>query len=168
MDAVAPALVVLNGLSTTSTSFISSPTFRMTNRWISELDYCVLSPEAVNCVVDFVIDQQASLPSNHAPIMLRLNYPRLQTLAGVNPQLQERAFQLSEVAYSVPSVSSRRRQIQYSDINQTEFIQRVQMSAPPDLSAVPGDVDQIMDSINTQLTGCALHSLRKCQGHVVI
>ena len=32
------------------------------------------------------------------------------------------------------------------------------MSAPPDLSVVPGDVDQIMDSINTQLTGCALHA----------
>ena len=72
VDCLAPSLVLLNGLSTEQRNFCSQQPYRMTNRWVSELDYCLLSPELVGCVMDFNIDQSAQLPSNHAPLILKL------------------------------------------------------------------------------------------------
>ncbi len=63
-------LYVINGLSARGISYPGKLTFRRRKKWISELDRCVVSENALDNVVAFDIDDNLDLPSDHAPVSL--------------------------------------------------------------------------------------------------
>ena len=65
--------VLLNNLLTESTYFHAALTFRQRNKWVSELDLSILPRDLIECVIDFNINHDLNLPSNHAPISLTFN-----------------------------------------------------------------------------------------------
>lgn len=70
-------LVVLNSLKTPQKHFVSGKTFWKRNSWVSELDTCIVSPSLVNHVLDFAVTKRLDLRSDHAPISISLNDPRI-------------------------------------------------------------------------------------------
>ena len=68
-------LVPVNNLVTELTAFTGALTFRKRNRWISELDLCVVSKNLIPCISYFAVNQDTSLPSNHAPISASITFP---------------------------------------------------------------------------------------------
>ena len=68
-------LVMVNNLSTETGTFTGALTFRQRKKWISELDLCIISKELISNIERFEVDQNPSLPSNHAPISVQLTFP---------------------------------------------------------------------------------------------
>ena len=68
-------LMLVNNLRTESRSFPGALTFRMRNRWISQLDLCLVSEELIPCVSDFHVNQDITFPSNHAPVSVQFKFP---------------------------------------------------------------------------------------------
>ena len=61
-------MVPVNGLKTETTQYPSKFTYRQGQKWISELDFCFVTPDLVGSVDTFDIDNAQTLPSDHAPI----------------------------------------------------------------------------------------------------
>ena len=68
-------LVLVNNLNTHFSTFAGALTFRQRKKWISELDLCIISKEVIDNIVRFSVDQNTSLPSNHAPIAVKIFFP---------------------------------------------------------------------------------------------
>lgn len=68
-------LLVVNNLSTGSSSFPGGLTYRTRNKWISQLDLCIVSEDLIPCVSHFDVNQDTTLPSNHAPVSVRVTFP---------------------------------------------------------------------------------------------
>ena len=66
---------MVNNLSTETGTFTGGLTFRQRKKWISELDLCIISKELISNIERFEVDQNPSLPSNHAPISIQLTFP---------------------------------------------------------------------------------------------
>lgn len=67
-------LLVVNNLHTASTSFPSSLTYRKKKKWISEVDYCLISARYIRCVKNFEVNQNTVMPSDHAPVSIDLEF----------------------------------------------------------------------------------------------
>ena len=50
-------------------------TFKRKNKWISQLDWAMVSTQLIPYIVNFDVNQQISLPTDHAPIVLELQLP---------------------------------------------------------------------------------------------
>ena len=61
-------LVVANNLRTESATLNSSLTFRVKNKWVSELDLCIVSKDLAHSVTHFQVNQDTALPSNQSPL----------------------------------------------------------------------------------------------------
>ena len=55
--------------------FPSKKTFTKGGDWISELDTCFVSEKIVDCITNFDVIYNSSLPSDHAPITVTLIPP---------------------------------------------------------------------------------------------
>lgn len=65
-------LLVVNNLHTMTYSFPSSLTYRKREKWISEVDYCLITARYINCVKSFEVNQNTDMPSDHAPLSMSL------------------------------------------------------------------------------------------------
>ena len=70
-------LLIVNNLQTSEKYFQSALTYRQGQLWTSELDYCIISHEIMYIVDDFQIIQDRHLPSNHAPLSIKLLNPSI-------------------------------------------------------------------------------------------
>ena len=68
-------LMVANNLVTEDVTLTSSLTYRIRNKWVSELDLCIMSEELIPAVSKLSVNQDTSLPSNHAPVSVNINLP---------------------------------------------------------------------------------------------
>lgn len=66
------SLVVLNNSKTKEKHFQGSCTFRQKDRWISELDICLLTEKTLPYVNELHFNTSTSLPSNHAPMTVSI------------------------------------------------------------------------------------------------
>ena len=68
-------LLVINNLLQCNKSkfFDGGLTFRKGQRWISELDICLISSSRIVAVAELTIDQRLHIPSDHAPISVSYN-----------------------------------------------------------------------------------------------
>lgn len=141
-------LVILNNLLTESIYFQGALTFRKRNKWISELDLCVLSRDLIECVTTFNINHDLSLPSNHAPISLVFNHdPNLRVKAEL---LSQRASQLD--LYVVPDKKKpRKNPIPYETIDVSLFTQNIIDVPVPDLPVSINNIDQCVGIISNTL-----------------
>ena len=65
-------ILPINNLQTPNMYFLSKKTFTRGGSWISELDTCFVSEGLVNCITNFNVIYNSSLPSDHAPITITL------------------------------------------------------------------------------------------------
>ena len=68
-------LLVVNNLSTDLCNFKDDLTYKKWEKWTSELDVCVVSRSIVPNITDFLVDQNANLPSDHALVTIKLHIP---------------------------------------------------------------------------------------------
>ena len=64
-----------HNLHIVSHSFPCSLTYRKRKIWISEVDYCLISASYINCVKSFEVNQNIDMPSDHAPLSIKLVFP---------------------------------------------------------------------------------------------
>ena len=114
----------VNHLQFHSQSFPGKLTFKQgSDRWISQLDWCLISANALKHVNSFDILQSASLPTNHAPLSL--------TLSGFEPSLTDlvtRAKWLGQSSYSTPPIH--RKPIPFSSVSPPLFKQSLPEPSP--------------------------------------
>ena len=65
-------LVFVNHLISNRLEAEGGYTYRQGVRWISQLDWALCSPNALDYICNFRIDQNSKMKSNHAPIKLEL------------------------------------------------------------------------------------------------
>ena len=119
-------LVIANNLKTEAVTLTSSPTYRMRSKWVSELDLCIISKSLVHAVSSLHVNQDTSLPSNHAPVSVNFNLP-------------ERCISLAELVtrsedigmYPCRSKPLCKTPIRYRQIDVELFKESIEHSDPP-------------------------------------
>ena len=134
------SLLPLNNLRVSRTKcFEGGLTFRKRERWISEIDYCVVSPKiAQECVSSFTIIADLEEPicklSDHAPVTVCFKFPVDPTL------LAERARNLCQ--HVVPAISNEecKAPIKLKQIDVSCFKTRLDESEPPEIDLTDFDI----------------------------
>ena len=111
-------MVPVNHLVCRHVACDGGPTFRRGGNWISQLDWAIVSATSVNSITEFKILREADLPSDHAPIVLQLNFTSHLPAA-----VLQRAQQLDSDQYESGASVSRagRRPIQFHKVNSAVF-----------------------------------------------
>ncbi|XP_069972547.1 uncharacterized protein [Penaeus vannamei] len=107
-------LPVINNLMSPTHHFKSVLTYRKAAKWKSELDICIASASMVNYLRDFVVWQDKSLPSDHAPFTVSVVPPRIEMAS-----VCSRAKQLGDPAtlYNYSSSALVKPPVKFSNMN---------------------------------------------------
>ena len=62
-------LFVINNLKYQDKQFSRGKTFLRRDRWVSEVDTCIVSAEILGLIENFVVLERSDLPSDHAPVL---------------------------------------------------------------------------------------------------
>ena len=127
-------------------------TFRQRDRWVSELDWCLISTKGLDNVVSFEVLQEVKLHTNHAPIALELGNFK-ESL----PSLLERSKWLGQS--HTPKIQLYRRPIRLNQIDHKEFISSL---PPPDERWYESpDINYLAESASKTIYNTALISQNK-------
>ena len=137
-------LVVANNLKTESATLTSSLTYRMRNKWVSELDLCIVSKKLAPALTHFHVNQDTSLPSNHAPVSVTFNSP--ERSIGLH-ELVTRSEDIG--TYPSRAKSLCKAPIRYHQINQELFKETIAQFNPPPLDYT--DVNVTANNFSSQL-----------------
>ena len=119
-------LVVANNLTTESAMLSSSLTYRMRNKWVSELDLCVVSKELIPAITQLHVNQDTSFPSNHAPVSVNLYLPERVT------SISELLTRSSDIGmYPSTPKSSCKAPIRYQQVDSELFKEKIEQFDPP-------------------------------------
>ena len=143
-------LLLVNNLKTPSKHFLSNKTYRKGNDWLSELDTCLVSTRVLSDVREFSVINNISLPSDHAPISLRMSIPDVDIEC-----LSSRAQYLGghTVLYGNTNRSSNLiKPIMTSNIDERMFLNHL---AQRELPAVSGNMNEFAQNVTDLLYQCA-------------
>ena len=164
-------LMPLNNLTFENKTFKGGYTYREGKCWKSEVDMCMVSSAVLPAVKDFNIDQNLSVPSDHAPISVIFECDLLRSVNSEN--LLQRACMLnnrigtgtlchmdpitadsysSNVHRLKPEMPQRRRQIRIGDINGDSFTNHMMTCTPLDFNQ---HVDMISDNFANTMYSAA-------------
>ena len=141
-------LIVINNLKFNDMYYASNLTYRKRNDWVSELDVCIVSCNILQCIKEFSVNNDLSLPSDHAPIAIVLSPPSVDRVS-----LGERARYLGDHAtlYTTCNNSQCKRPIKFSNISQEGFCGALSRYNVPGLD----DVNVAVENCNGVLYKCA-------------
>ena len=148
-------LLVLNNLKTPTNYFRSGKTYRKGENWISELDVCLVSCEAISKVKSFRVHNMESLPSDHAPISIDVKVPPISIDC-----LYKRACHLGGHASLISSEECDplvRRPIKFSQVINDTFLVNVNSLDVSNYENV-NDVNNFAQNISNVLYECARSS----------
>ena len=155
-------LLVLNNLIYGERTFDGNLTFRRKNVWISEVDLCLIAPTLIDAITEFSINNDISLPSDHAPISISIDVACLSTFR--LESLLHRASSLGDHAVLHTKHSQRRmtnRPIRFEDIDIDQLRNNLQTTDPPLIQA---DLDSNVKVLANTLYACAKQSRKKERG----
>ena len=72
-------LLIINNLRYGNVHFDGQLTYRLRSRWVSELDFFIVSRDIIASICQFSVNTSLSKPSDHAPISLSLNCAPLKS-----------------------------------------------------------------------------------------
>ena len=132
-------LLIVNNLRYGNLHFDGHLTYRMRSRWVSELDFFIVSRDIIASICQFSVNTSLSIPSDHAPISLSLNCAPLKSTTG--DQLLCRASQLGDHAVlhnTVPpgehdGQPRRRRPLRGDSIDFNDFQRKLELKDPTGL-----------------------------------
>ena len=148
--------VVGNHLLYKGKSFGGGLTFKRKTRWISEIDLCVLKEEVLDNVRGISVNHTVT-GSDHAPLVLELNFSGITSLAPA--LLQERAEYLG-VSWVMPSKSKFLvKSVRFSDVDIERFKRMMNEEVVPDLqgmntNTIAGILETSYSVINNVANGC--------------
>ena len=151
-------LIVLNNLKTPTKHFMSNKTYRKGNEWTSELDVCVLSPAMVSRVRGFAVIRDESLPSDHAPVSVKISLPSVDT-----ENLFIRAQRLGEHMVCLPRNKPCVKPINIKDVNEELFLNNLNTMDTVDMR----NIDDTVNEVTETLYQCAKISRREAQVQTV-
>ena len=135
-------LLLLNNLKYNEKQFSDQLTFRKKARWVSQLDVCLISTDLIDEVVALEINQDVTLPSDHAIVTLKMCFrPRLLPIEAV---LKRSKLLTESIEEKDESTVKGRRPIPLRRIDTVAFLTRAVMEYPPQ----PPD---ILDSENFEV-----------------
>ena len=151
-------LFVLNNLVYSGVHFKGKLTYRERIRWISELDLFIMLLDIVPAVVNFSVDQNLEVPSDHAPVAITLDISSLCDVS--SPALVSRAAQLGDHAVLHRSTEARgerpdglcrRRPLCPDNIDHIPFQQALQNCDPVALIDLENSNDDAIKSFCVNL-----------------
>lgn len=150
------SLIPVNNLSIGHKTFKSCLSFRKKKNWISELDYCFITPTLIDSVISFNVNQNLSLPSDHAPVTLTFDINKLSPRTDTK-NLLDRALLLGE--HVIPTSSTRplgHRQIRLENTDCNKFKREIMLIDPPQ------NIDDISASV-VSINNVVLEKLKACR-----
>jgi len=155
--------LIVNNLQYGKQMFQGGLTFRRKNQWISEVDLCVLSHELIHSLSKFEINQDLSLPSDHAPIGIAIDVLSLSHMKLDNILLRSSSLGDHAVLHSKNNEPRLvKRPIRYDEIDQDLFSENIQVRDPP---VVQDDFQNTVEEIANTLYQCSRDS--KVQPRVI-
>ena len=151
-------LLVINNLSTCDMEFKSALTFRKKDQWISEVDLFIVARDILKAISGFQVNQSLLIPSDHAPISMKINSDSLNSVDSKNMLM--RAKDLGEHAVSLlkPTPKSN-KPIMYRNINQSSFLCQLETC---DIPVIPCDISPdtnvICEKFASILYQCSVNS----------
>ena len=137
-------LFITNNLKTSTRAHSGALTFRIRNKWTSQLDLCITSKELIPCISNFVVNQDISFPSNHAPISVSLNFPKEKL------SLQQVLIRSADIGnYPVKQKTLCRPPISYNQIDPYLFVEN--MNAVDPTLAISGDQNAMAEGFSNLL-----------------
>ena len=73
--------MVVNNMKYDGKYYVSNLTYRKRNDWISEIDVCIAAHKILHYIQNFTVDQDLTLPSDHATISIVLFTPVVDMLS---------------------------------------------------------------------------------------
>ena len=143
-------LVVVNNLKFGEKQFVGDKTYKQGNRWVSELDVCVVSCNFIDNIRSFQVHQGSNLPSDHAPISLQINVnsfspqyllSRASLLGGHNSFLGRKEHKWLD-----------RKPIRFNEINAETFSDHI---SDMDIDVTDNSIDNLANNVSEVLYKCA-------------
>ena len=72
-------ILLVNNIQYGNVHIRGALTYRERQQWVSELDICLISKDAIKAVSDLHVDQNLSMPSDHAPVTVSLDRGHLES-----------------------------------------------------------------------------------------
>ena len=129
----------VNHMMYRSKQFDGNFTFKKKDRWISQLDWSLVSTSCIQNIISFDVLQIATLLSDHAPIALTLG----KTTCAGNDLLLSASLLGTSV---VPSAKSGRPPIAMQNVNQSTFTQL--LPSPENLWKLKANIDDLCCEIS--------------------
>ena len=139
----------INHLQHHERSFTGNLTYKKGKMWVSQLDWCLVSANALDNVADFSILQSAGLPTNHAPVSVELRNFEPSTV-----ELVSRSSMLGES--DIPVAQPHRKHIPVAAIDSNAFT--ASLPPPPDTLFAVSDVDSLAAVVSDTLYETARQS----------
>ena len=138
-------LLPINGLSYENKEFTDGYTYREGTRWLSTVDYCMVSVSALSSVESFEIDHSLDVPSDHAPITVVFDCEKLRSRN--YETLLNRSQALGSYGVTTPSADTtfrptQRRQIKSSAIHSDAFRDTLSECALPPIDVSAEEASQ--------------------------
>ena len=135
-------------------SFDGKMTYKQGNTWISQLDWCIVSSSVRHCIAHFEILDSVILPTDHAPLSIRISSPKFDSY-----ELLQRASQLGCIVCLQQSDS--RKSVKFCDIDKAKFLDNI----PPvdHLWSMGSDIDILCNEISECLYKTAVDCVDSCQ-----
>ena len=155
---IANNLVPVNNLKTFDHSWCSNLTYRKKQRWISEVDLCLVSQTLIDAVSNFSVNQNLKFPSDHAPVTVGFDFSVCVNVCKTE-ELVERSGMLGSYTHLESKSKVDRKPIPYRSIDSGRFTQNMEQIQLPDI--VDTDPTLLLENFTDTLYNCAVNSKRK-------
>ena len=160
----AAQLYVVNNMHYNGKHFPGGLSFRRGARWISELDMCLVSRNALDMLINFHVDNHLLYPSDHAPITITLDISGsmydINALVRSAEQLGSHHAMLrsAQNLHNTRDKPCRRRPIKHTDITQDAFASSLPMNIC-DMIHNTDSIDQCLEVISDSIYECAKQNI---------
>ena len=149
-------LVLLNDLCFKGKELKSALTFRQGKRWTSELDVCLVTVSCLNAITEFTVHQRMDLPSDHAPISVKVSTQNLND--GTKPNMEMLIYRSNVLGtvnlnYTTQTTGHCRKPVRMGSIDKLVASVALSESVLPVID--PHNVNQTIDELNQTLYSCA-------------
>ena len=139
-------LEITNGNGGTTRFFETGLTFRKRERWISEVDFCLVARKLIPTVVSASVNQSYSFPSDHAPVSVVFEFPtNIPTPAAIQERAQ--AFGRAEPAQISKRHPMQKKAIRKQAVDRENFVEAMSRIQPPHLLNTAEEAAQAMCDI---------------------
>ena len=159
---IANKLTPVNNLKIADRVWKGNLTYRKKQRWISEVDLCLVSLPLTKAVSHFSVDQSLRYPSDHAPVSVGFDFSCCVNACRVD-ELVERSKMLGSYEHLMINNNHTNRPIPYRFIDRGLFAQNIEETPLPVIEGTT--VDTLLENVTDELYKCAARSKRTAINH---